>query len=421
MIDKDVEDIAAWLAEAGLTGADEATLARTFCERVTGAGLPIGRGLIMIDTLHPLHESRAFFFEDGPARSFREEELPFSRDAQGTNDWRRSPFFHMVRDRRPVLRHRLEAGDTGGYSALEELAGQGQKDWLAIVHTMRAAPRPEDAFSFYARWTTARAGGFGDAEVATLVRLSTLLGLAIRAANQARLARSLMQAYLGRDPAQRVLRGRIIRGEVDRISAVLWFSDLSGYTQLSERIASADLIPLLNDYAEVAISAIHAADGDVLKLIGDGILAIFAGTDPAAACLAAMRAEHDMRERLIALNLARKEAGKPVAGIYLGLHIGDVFYGNIGSPERLDFTVVGPAVNEVSRIASMCTSVSRQMLCSSEFAEWLPDEERRKLVSVGRFALRGVGRAKELFTLDPELVPAAADIASVGVGTRPQV
>ena len=111
-----------------------------------------------------------------------------------------------------------------------------------------------------------------------------------------------------------------------------------------------------------------------------------------------------MQERIADLQASRREKGLPVADLYLGLHVGDVFYGNIGSPDRLDFTVVGPAVNEANRIASMCRSVDRHMLCSSAFAELLPAEERKKLVSVGRFALRGVGHATDLLTLDPELV-----------------
>ena len=142
----------------------------------------------------------------------------------------------------------------------------------------------------------------------------------------------------------------------------------------------------------------------MLKLIGDGVLAIFAGAKPEHACRAAMLAERDLRERLADLALRRQRADQPVADIHLGLHVGDVFYGNIGSPDRLDFTVVGPAVNEVSRISALCQSAGRHMLCSSEFRELLSDEDQRDLVCVGRYALRGVGRASELFTIDPTLL-----------------
>ena len=159
-----------------------------------------------------------------------------------------------------------------------------------------------------------------------------------------------------------------------------------------------------SDLADAVITAIHEAGGDVLKLIGDGTLAIFRADDPAAACASALAAETGMRRRVQELNERRKAAEQPTTSVYVGLHIGEVFYGNIGSVDRLDFTVVGPAVNETSRIASLCRSVDRPLLISSDFATTLPDAPRAMLVSVGRFALRGVGRAKELFTLDPELL-----------------
>jgi adenylate cyclase len=152
------------------------------------------------------------------------------------------------------------------------------------------------------------------------------------------------------------------------------------------------------------ISAIHEAGGDVLKLIGDGVLAIFGGAEPEETCRRALVAEARMRERIAALAASRREEGRPTAGVNLGLHIGDVFYGNIGSTTRLDFTVIGPAVNEVSRIVALCRSVERSILLSSDFAAATPESERARLVSVGRFALRGVGRAQDLYTIDPALL-----------------
>ena len=210
-----------------------------------------------------------------------------------------------------------------------------------------------------------------------------------------------MEVYLGRAAGQRVLSGRISRGVAEQINTVLWFSDLRGYTTIADTTSPDAIIPLLNDYAEAVISTIHEAGGDVLKLIGDGVLAVFNMDDPADACRRALRAEADLRTRVEALNASRAEKGHPVTTVYLALHIGDVFFGNIGSDERLDFTVVGPAVNEVSRIASMCRSVDRPILVSSEFAAATPEPERRNLVSVGRYALRGLSRAQELFTIDP--------------------
>jgi len=190
----------------------------------------------------------------------------------------------------------------------------------------------------------------------------------------------------------------------DRITAVLWFSDLQGYTRISDTADPGEIIPLLNDYAEAAIAAIHGDGGDVLKLIGDGVLAIFTDPDPARAGRAALRAEHAMRARVAALNVRRVAAGQPVTSIYAGLHVGEVLYGNIGSQDRLDFTVVGPAVNEVSRIASMCGSAERNLLVSAELRAALREPERDALVAVGRFALRGLNRADFLYTLDPAIM-----------------
>jgi adenylate cyclase len=131
----------------------------------------------------------------------------------------------------------------------------------------------------------------------------------------------------------------------------------------------------------------------------------------AAARRAALRAERRFRRNMNALNTRRSAEGRPITSAYVGLHVGEVFYGNIGSEDRLDFTVVGPAVNEVSRIASMCSSVDRELLASADFRADLDPAGRGSLVSTGRFALRGIGRAQDLYTLDPVI---AADEAAAG-------
>jgi adenylate cyclase len=182
---------------------------------------------------------------------------------------------------------------------------------------------------------------------------------------------------------------------------VLWFSDLRGFTTLADTSPPDEIIPLLNDYADAVISAIHSAGGEVLKLIGDGTLAIFRADDPGEACRAGLQAEAELRRRIGALNERRAGEGRAVTSPYLGLHIGDVFYGNIGSEDRLDFTVVGPAVNEVARIEAMCRSLDQRVVTSAAFAE-AAGPCRSRLVSLGRYALRGVRRPEELFTIDPD-------------------
>jgi len=207
----------------------------------------------------------------------------------------------------------------------------------------------------------------------------------------------LMETYLGRDAGQRVLSGRIVRGIAERIDAAIWFSDLRGFTRMTDA-APDQVIPLLNDYSDAIVSAIHACGGDVVKLIGDGTLAIFTAEDRMHACEAALSAATTARQSVAELKKQRTSAGKPVTDMYLGLHVGEVYYGNIGSRERLDFTVIGPAVNEASRIAAMCRSVDQPVLISSAFAD--VGDIKSRLVSVGRYALRGVTHPQELFTLD---------------------
>lgn len=230
----------------------------------------------------------------------------------------------------------------------------------------------------------------------------------IKCVSLQRIAGTLVETYLGRDAGRRVLSGRINRGVADRVKAVLWWSDLRGFTHISDTAAPEQIIPLLNDYAEAVISAIHEAGGDVLKLIGDATLATFDATDPTVACRAALDAEAVARARVSAVNHRRAAEGLPVTEIYLALHLGEVFYGNIGSHERLDFTVIGPAVNMVNRIATMCRSAERDVLFSSAFVAALP-EARPDVVSVGRYALRGFAEAEELFTLVPSPRPGRTD------------
>ena len=413
MDDKDVESVSAWLVGRGLAGDSEVALLHGFCGRCLDAGLDaVAR--------HGAHrhaspDARRQGLLLGPRQGGCRPGRRIRSERSGPNcraDGEESPFFHLLQSGNSELRRRLEAGETAGFAIIDQLRQEGQTDYIAIVNRFD----PDDAIGemdcFYSRWTTTRPGGFADADLEALRRLVPVLGLAVKSVSLARVAESLVEAYLGRDAGRRVLQGRMTRGVVEKIHAVLWFSDMRDYSSISEDMASDQLIPLLDDYAEAAISAIHGAGGDVLKLMGDGILAIFTAEDPAAASHSALRAEADLRVRLAALADRRSAEEMAVASIYLGLHIGDVFYGNIGSKDRLDFTVVGQAVNEVSRIASMCRSAGRDVLFSSAFLASLPETERAKLVSVGRYALRGFGRAQELFTLDPELSGRPGDDAT---------
>jgi adenylate cyclase len=205
---------------------------------------------------------------------------------------------------------------------------------------------------------------------------------------------------LGSDAAERVLAGNIVRGRADPIRAVVWFSDLVGFTRISDALGPVGVLALLNEYAEAQVESIEEQGGHVLKFIGDGILAIFPGDDAAAACARALDAAASQRQRIAALNERRGASGLPVTKTHLALHVGELLYGNVGSPRRLDFTVLGPAVNEAARIEALCASLEQAVIVSSAFAE-AAGTARSRLVSLGRYAMKGVARPQELFTLDP--------------------
>jgi adenylate cyclase len=401
MKDADIERISTAIIQRGLAGQTEVALLHGFCADCNEAGLDLAIGTAVIDTLHPIHEGRAFHWRaDGATER---EMTEYSSTTYSEENWRQSVFYHLLYRGGDELRRRIGA-DEHDFSNFDALAEQGQTDYIAFLHRFDREGTIGEMDCIYTQWTTAKAVRFADAEIAALRRLVPLLALALKTASLARVAETIAEVYLGRDPGQRVLQGRIVRGVADRINAVLWYSDLRDFTTITDAIPPDEVIPLLNDYADAVISAVHDKGGDVLKLIGDGVLAIFGGAEPQETCRRALLAEAKMRKRIAELNVKRRDEGRAIAGVNLGLHIGDVFYGNIGSTTRLDFTVIGPAVNEVSRIVALCRSVERNILLSSDFVAATPEPERSRLVSVGRFALRGVSRAQDLYTIDPELL-----------------
>ena len=404
-----------WLVNQGLTGASENDLLRGFCERCRADRLELSRGIVFIDTLHPIFEGRGFRWNDTETDEADTFEYGPTGEGDAAQNWRRSVFHHMLENGHDEMLIDLADCASLDFALIDELAAMGHRHFLAFVHRFGEAGTIGQMDCVYSYWLTRRGDGFGEQGLSALRDLVPALGLAIKSAAQIDIARTLGRVYLGRDASEQVLGGKISRGVTERISAVLWFSDLRGSTAISENIAPDEIIPFLNDYAQASIDAVHDEGGDVLKLIGDGVLAMFTGADMALAKRAALRAEHHFRRNMAALNARRAAAGRPTTSAYVGLHVGEVFYGNIGAEDRLDFTVVGPAVNEVSRIASMCRSVDRELLASADFRSGLDTTGQRFLVSTGRFALRGIGRAQDLYTIDPDI---GADEAIAASYTR---
>jgi adenylate cyclase len=403
-------DLSAWLTQAGLAGTSETEIVSAFCERCVAAGIPLARALMFVDTLHPVHEGRLFRWGYGSTESPLLEYGRTSPDALAASGsepqnveqaqrWRNSPHYKMVQTGESFLRRRVNDTAKDEFPVVSELLAAGMTDYVAIITRFAPEGVIGEMDGVYSSWATGAPMGFSDDQIVKIKLIVPSLAHAIKSVSLARMTRTLMETYLGRDAGQRVLSGRIVRGIAERIDAVIWFSDLRGFTHITDT-APEQVIPLLNDYSDVIVSAIHEYGGDVLKLIGDGTLAIFTAEDRMHACNAALSAAMAARQGIAELKKRRTTEDKPATDMYLGLHVGKVFYGNVGSRERLDFTVLGPAVNEASRIAAMCRSLDQPVLMSAAFAN--VGDIKHRLVSVGRYALRGVSHPQELFTLDPD-------------------
>ena len=305
--------------------------------------------------------------------------------------FRASPFFTVVVGGQLELRRQIEAGQTAfDFPILKDLAERGASDYLALPVQFYGGAT--SAISF----TTRKAGGFTDAQISLLRELRRPLVLALSPRLAAHATSTLLGAYLGPKTAELVLAGAIERGNVQEIDAAIWFSDLRGFTPMSAGSTPSELIAWLNDYFAAVGRAIAQHDGEILKFIGDAILAVWPVSDARsreATCRAALDAAHAANAELDALNATRAHAGLPVLQHGIGLHVGRAQYGNIGTESRLDFTVIGPAVNTTSRLEGLCAKLSRRLIASAEFARCA----QRELVSLGSVELKGVSGSQEVF------------------------
>lgn len=392
-------EIGEWIVSATLAGNHEVAILGGIGERLNAAGISLVRVSVATDLLDPTFDGRG-------VRWLRDQgglEETFERDAEGTivsENFPQSPFGFLLRSGQPTLRRRLDATyRRGEFEMLDRFQDQGATDYVAYSVRVGEAIRLGVGEGITASWTTDAQHGFPHTQVELLAGIMPALTLAFMLRTTHRDARTLLTTYLGQHAADRVLAGNIVRGRAEAIRAVVWFSDLVGFTRISDTVSPDKVLDLLNDYAQAQVEEIEAHGGHVLKFIGDGILAIFPDADTKQACHRALDAAAGMRQRITALNERRAASGLPVTDTHLALHVGELLYGNLGGPRRLDFTVLGSAVNEAARIEALCVSLDQTVIVSWAFAE-AAGEVRRRLVSLGRYAMKGVARPQELFTLD---------------------
>ena len=393
-----------WAVREGLRGATAYDLFDGFCQRLVIEGVPLWRAHATTPTLHPQWSSFGYTWRR-ELNAIEHEQRPHVVIAPA--GFLRSPFYALVRraeggEHNPTIRRRIEAGpDQRDFPVLDEFFAAGATDYFAQLLVFGTGhDRSHGSGAIYS-FTTDRHGGFADDDLTLLQATLPALSLALKAHVGHVIAAGLLQAYLGEDAGRRVLAGAVVRGSVESVHAVLWYADIRGFTAIADAAPGFVVVELLDDVFETLTAALRPRGGQVLKFLGDGMLAAFAveGTDRAETCRRALAAAAEAMHALDALNAERATAGKPVAAVDLALHLGEVLYGNVGAADRLDFTVIGPAVNEVARLEALCEKLDRRVLVSAELAAAAEDGNLR-LEPLGRQTLRGIREAREIFALD---------------------
>jgi len=404
---RQIIELHVWAVRQGLLGTGAAELFDGFCQRLVLGGLSLWRASAAIRTLHPQWGGYSYLWR----RDLNAiEPSQFERGTEYRQDWLKSPFAYLVGQARAeggsgdpwryLRRHLCGPEALHDFPLLEELAGAGGTDYFAQI--VRFGPEGDAsrgtgiAYSF----TTDRLEGFSEDDVTLLRAVLPALSLAMMAHAGHTIASGLLGAYLGDDAGRRVHAGAVERGSVESVRAILWFADMRGFTKLADSTPGLEVIELLDEVFETLTAPLRSRGGQVLKFMGDGMLAIFPlpAETQAKTCRDAIEAAREAMHTLDRINRARVEACKPIAEVDLALHIGEVLYGNVGAADRLDFTVIGPAVNEAARIETLCEPLGRKVLVSAEFAA--AAGSCNGLQPLGHHRLRGVREPRAIYGLD---------------------
>jgi adenylate cyclase len=379
----DVQPVVDWLDRGAPPAKLPQDVLLQLCRRLVDSGIALYRAAVFVRTLHPNVAGRAFYWRaDTDAVEVDEAEHAFMQ----TEDHLGSPLPVIVSSRAEIRRRIADPDCPMDYPVLADLRSQGATDYLAVPLEFLNGEVHVASFS------TRRPGGFTDGEIAALRRVLPPLTRVAEIYALSRKAGNILEAYLGRAAGAKVLAGQIRRGDSEELHAVIWFCDLRDSTPLADSMSRTAFLDLLNQYFECVLGPVLERGGEVLRFIGDAALAIFPiGEDPVNACEKAVEAAREAIARMQALN----EARQPPLRFGIGLHLGSVLYGNIGTPTRIEFTVIGAAANEAARIESLCKSLDTSLLLSEQVVRHLPGSWK----PLGRHALRGVGEPVALFTL----------------------
>jgi adenylate cyclase len=385
MPDPDIRAIADWLIDGARSAPLPHEVLSQLCGRLVACGIPLWRVAVFVNTLHPQIIGRRFIWRPGT-------EVEISEGRFGlfdTPEFRDNPVARVYATKNAIRRRLADPGCAMDFPILQELRAEGLTDYLALPLFFT------DGSVQLVTCTTRQPGGFTDGQIAGIEAIMTPLARVAEIRALRRTASTLLDTYVGHDAGERILAGHIRRGDIEEIHAAIWLSDMRGFTALADRQPPRVLIDLLNRYFDCQVPVILDHGAEVLKFMGDGLLAIFTiAGDEAEVCKRALAAARQAQTNIAELS----RAAVPGLRFGLALHIGDVLYGNIGSGNRLDFTCIGPAVNFAARIEKLAGELGRGILASGEFAQHCPGE----FTALGEFSLPGFTAAQRVFGLEDE-------------------
>ncbi|MBX2831519.1 MAG: adenylate/guanylate cyclase domain-containing protein [Rhodospirillales bacterium] len=394
-----VRSVNDWLMECALDDTDISELLAGMVSRLVASGIPIDRVMVAFKTLHPLYEGVSYIWSKEAGCVERSTHMGVG---DKDKDWAESPMKWMLEnDVSFMRRHLIGPGAVLDFPVLESFRRNRGTDYYALM-TPFVTHRDStlDSNRIFMTYLTRRPSGFSDEDLATLSGIQRRFAVSCKMRITHEETSTILETYLGSDAGSRVRNGQIKLGDSTKTRAVIWFSDMRNSTSVATHVGDEAFMGEMNDFFSATAGAVLKHGGQVLRYIGDATLAIFPIDDDEKslenACVAALYAAAEAQLNIDELNAKREEQGKPPFDYGLGMHVGDVIYGNVGVPERVDFTVVGQAANEAARIEQLTKQLGKRVLVSQTVANFISCPT----VEMGAYELQGTGVSVKLFAPD---------------------
>lgn len=385
----ELQNITDWLIDGARSATSPPEMMAETCERMVRAGLPLWRVAVFVRTLHPEIFGRAFFWRPGTEVVV----TPADFDVQDSPEFRNSPLA-ILYDNGQEVRYRLDDPESKRFPFFDDMRGEGVTDYIALP--LRFVDKSNSIHA--SSWTTKQPDGFSDDQLNALRALVRPLARVVEIINLRRTSSILLDTYVGNRAGERILGGQIRRGHTESMDAAIWLSDLRGFTALSDRLPAEIVVDILNGYFDCQVASIRSHGGEVLKFMGDGLLAVFPIDeyvgDIQQVCSSVLEAARESRASVEAMQYP---VGEAVERFRFGvaLHVGKILYGNIGGGGRLDFTCIGPAVNLAARLEKIAGKLGRTVVASAGFAGMCAGGWD----DLGEFPIAGFSKAERVYGL----------------------